>query len=470
MSPTKASRVILLSITLLVLLVSVWIASCTTAAPTPAIVAGTPTFVEAPRIVERVVTATPETPPAVCARGDLAAASEVVIGALAPLSSPGAIRTGLAMQTAFNLAVDDLNNGGGIGGRPVRLVTYDTANSAELGARYAEQLIEQDCAALLVGVHHAQVAQAVKAVVERLGVPIIFSAVYGDDLTADLAPAVFRLNPNYTMLAQMPGQWLTAVGDYNHDGTRFVVQVTDHTNDTAGYAVRTSEWLTKSGFSVRTLQVDLPTNDFSPVIARIVALEKAPDAILLLLPGDTAFSAQQQLLAAGVGPDHATLIVSNMLAVTEPTFWQLVPDGVYTVVPHFGAWPSTVTPLGAEFARRHQAFFDHWPEGESFAAYDAVRLAGDAIQRANSLAPSALITALEQSDVTLASGHYRFPYGAGHPPDGVEEPLNWWHQWLDVQLLYLQFDKPNQPPAEAPVIWPPLYQTVEGPVLSRPAH
>ncbi|HMN28266.1 MAG TPA: hypothetical protein PKE45_08935, partial [Caldilineaceae bacterium] len=95
-------------------------------------------------------------------------------------------------------------------------------------------------------------------------------------------------------------------------------------------------------------------------------------------------------------------------------------------------------------------------------------LAGDAIQRAASLDGSAIITALEQSDVELASGRYHFAYSAMHPPDGESEPAYWWHQWLDAPLLYLQYAEPNQPASAAPVIWPPLYRTVDAPVLSQP--
>ena len=463
---------------LLIVVAAVWVASCGRATPTP-----TPTTVstepatpaplqaiEVTRVVERVVTATPAPAPPACVRGNLADAREVVIGALVPLSRPGAILTGFAMQAALSIAVDDLNMAGGIAGKPVRLVTYDTANSPELGALYAERLITLDCAAVLVGVHHLQVGMAVKEVAHRLQTPLIISAVMADELTADRYPEVFRISPTWTMLAQAPAQWLAEVGDYNGDDDRFVVMVTDNASDSLTHAERVSGWLGAAGFVVESLTVDLPANDFSPVIARIVAMEHVPDAIFLGIPGDTVFRLQQQMLAAGVGPQQRTLLITNSSALHDAAFWAQAPDGVFTVMSRIGPWPSTTSALGLQFAEKYRGYFDRWPDMHSFAAYDAVRLAADSIERAGSLAPDAIIAALEESDVVLAAGRYRFPYGSTNPPDDPALPAHVWHQWLDAPMLYLQYTEPGQSAMAAPVIWPPSLRTVDAPVLSRPAE
>jgi branched-chain amino acid transport system substrate-binding protein len=419
------------------------------------------------RVVERLVTATPVPVTSTCLRGNLADASEVVIGALAPLSRPGSLLTGFAMQTAFSIAADDLNTAGGVGGKPVRLITYDTANSVEQATRFAERLIVLDCAAVLVGGYHAQVAQAIKAVAVKYGIPVIFSGAAIDELTADAVPVVFRISPATGMMAGMAAQWLADVGDYNGDGERHAVLVVENNIDSSSYIERVRENLADAGFIVETLTVDLPAIDFSPVIARIVALDLVPDAVLIGVTGNAAYSLQEQILAAGIGPQQRTLLVNNSSALNDTLFWQRVPDGLYTVVSRLGPWPSTVPARGAQFAEKFRAYFDRWPDLYTFASYDAVLLAGDAILRAGSLDPAAIVTALEQTDIELAAGHYRFAYGAHHPPDGKAEPAYWWHQWLDVPLLYLQYDKVNQPASAAPVIWPPIYRTTDSSVLSQ---
>jgi branched-chain amino acid transport system substrate-binding protein len=211
----------------------------------------------------------------------------------------------------------------------------------------------------------------------------------------------------------------------------------DEAGDGNGLAEASRQWLVENAFDVDVIAADLPTTDFSSVIARIVALEQAPDAVIINITGNAALDLQQQMFAAGIRPQQNTLVISGMNAINELEFWARVPDGLYTVVPRVGPWPSTVTPLGAQFAERYRTYFDRWPDIAAFAAYDAVHLAADAIRRANTLAPADLIVALEASDIELASGRYTFPYGSHNPPDGEEVSAHLWHQWLNVPLLYL---------------------------------
>jgi branched-chain amino acid transport system substrate-binding protein len=417
--------------------------------------------------VERLITATPTLQTTNCIRGALANTGEIVIGAILPLSRPGALLSGFAMQTALSLAVEDVNAAGGVADKNLRLVTYDSANSAERAAMFAERLLTLDCAAVLIGVYHSQVALAVKDVAHRAGVPVIFASATDDELTSDQHPEVFRIGPTFTMLAQMPAHWLAEVGDYNEDGSYSAVIVMDEAGEANGLTEASRRWLEENAFRVDVISVDLPTTDFSSVLARIVALEPAPDAVFIHIASDAALDLQQQMVAAGIRPQQNTLVIGSMVAINDQAFWARIPDGVYTVVPRIGPWQSTITPLGAHFAARYRTYFDRWPEIAAFAAYDAVLLTADAIRRANTLAPADLIIALEASDIELASGRYTFAYGSHNPPDGKETPTHLWHQWLDVPLLYLQYSEPGQAASQAPVVWPSRYRTADTPVLHQ---
>ena len=82
-----------------------------------------------------------------------------------------------------------------------------------------------------------------------------------------------------------------------------------------------------------------------------------------------------------------------------------------------------------------------------------------------SVAPDALIAALESSDVTLAGGHYAFPYGSQHPPEENGAPAAAWHQRADPQLFALQYTAPHQPAADMAVLWPRENQSAGVPVI-----
>ena len=401
-----------------------------------------------------------------CVRGKVSEATEVVIGVIYPLSEPTMMTIGFGMQAATNLALADINAKGGIDGKPVRLIVYDSGISPEQGALFAERLATIDCAAAIVGVFHSDVALAVKAVAKRYHIPVVFADPYADEVTSDHTPEVFRIAPTRTMLIQMMGQWLAKVGDYNQDGELLTVMVVENSRYGAMRGELVQQWLPAYGIEPVVFTIDLPTTDFSPLIARIVALDQLPDAVFLYLHSGDNLLLQQQLLTAGIGPKHSTLLVASANALDDTTFWQQVPDGEFTVVTQIGPWYSTVSPMGRRFAEVYQQYFQRWPEATAFEAYDALWLMVDAIQRAGTLVADDIIGALEKTDLELASGYYYFPYGSTNPPDGQEVPDYMWHQWPDPQLLYLQYTTAGQSARTAPVIWPPIYQTVEGPLAS----
>ncbi len=375
-----------------------WLAACQrTASPTTTLPTAPPLIIEVTRVITTTMVITPEPPSSICPPNNLATIDEVILGALLPFSTPGAMLKGFAMQTAFTIAIEDINAKGGIQGKRVRLITYDDSGIPERAVKLAERLLNEDCVAMLVGVYHSEVARAVKEVVHQYGIPIIFSEPHVDDLTADQYPEVFRIGPTSTMYTQMPGKWLAKVGDYNEDETKLAVIVGGNSPHGEELAKATQRWLPDYGFVGESVLVDLPTTNFSSVIARIVALDKLPDAIFIQLAGETAFGLQQQILAAGLGPQKGTLIVSNATILDDQLYWQQVPDGVYTVATQIGPWPSTTTALGRQFVIAYQQYFDRWPERYAFGAYDAVRLAADAIDRAGTLDPVAIIAALETS-------------------------------------------------------------------------
>lgn len=428
------------------------------AAPAPT---QTPVIVEVTRVV--AVTATPTRPSEGSCPEDVAEQlDEIPIGALLPLSNPGAMRHGFAMQAALNIAVDDVNAAGGVLGKPVRLITYDTAGIPSRAADLAEQLIVQDCVHGIVGLYHSNVAAAVSEIAHVYGVPLIIAEASADELTATLYPEVFRVAPAFTQLATANVRWLTSTIGVNGVTDHSVVQVVENGAYGQVLMAQNEAAMTAAGIDVKSVLVDLPMRDFSPIIARIVDMEQLPGTVFIYLRNGAGLEFQQQLAAAGIGPQNGTLIVNTEEALDVAAFWAAVPGGSHTIVRRNGPWPSTVSPIGHAFAEQYKRYFETWPERYAFAAYDAFRLMADALNRAETLDADAVIAALEATDLVLASGRYTFPVNSNSPPD-IETGKDWmWHQWPNVQTLFLQYTEPLQPAEEMRVIWPPIYATGSG--------
>ena len=356
--------------------------------PTPAPVL-VPVTVEVTRILPFTQTVIlPMTPaPAVpCAPTQREQASEIVVGAVVPFSLPGAFVAGFAMQTALNIAVAEINSTGGIDGIPLRLVTYDSAISPELGLTAVDRLVTQDCAVAILGLYHSEVASAVVERAHSYDVPVLIAEARADELTATGYPEVFRLAPAESTLAAMPANWLAQVGDFNGDGQMSAVLVADGAAQTAFQLEPVQRAFAGMGIESQVLTVDLPTDDFSPVIARVVMLDHLPDALFIFVPGEPAFSLQRQILAAGIGPTKGTLLVNNQAALDSARFWQYMPDGAGTVVMRNGPWYSTVTEQGRAFVGAYNQYMARWPEPYAFASYDSIYLLADALRRGTTLA------------------------------------------------------------------------------------
>jgi len=388
----------------------------------------------------------------------------LAVGLLAPLSQEQTWPRAIALQAGASIALEELNSAGGLLGRPLRLISFDTQGDPELAALLAEQLIVAECVFGVIGGIGGDAAP-IAAVTERYGVPFLVAETPDDSLTASRPAALFRIGPTTTQIEEMTPHWLAEVGDYNGDGSVMAVLVAE--NSAAGdMAVeQAARQMPAHGILLETLRVDLPMEDFSPVIARVVAMEQAPDAILLSVAGDPGLLLLQQLLDAGVGPAKGTLLVAGRAALDSARFWQLAPAGELTVVQRRGPWHTSLTEIGRTFVDKYRLLASQWPEWPAFAGYDSLYLLAAAAVQAGSTHPDALLNALEATDVTLAGGRYTFPFGHSNPPDGAAEPDFWWHQWLDPQLLLLQYGAPQQDASTLDVIWPPAYRTADGTVL-----
>jgi branched-chain amino acid transport system substrate-binding protein len=123
--------------------------------------------------------------------------TEVKIALLMPLSGPWA-RQGILEQMGARLAVDDVNNAGGIksiGGAKLKLIEYDTQDSAEKAKDAAQRMVAQEPD--LVGGFGCWLSTftlAATEVTERAGLPWL-TLSYSDLITGRGFQHVFQSSP-----------------------------------------------------------------------------------------------------------------------------------------------------------------------------------------------------------------------------------------------------------------------------------
>ncbi len=120
--------------------------------------------------------------------------ASVPVGVLVPLTRPGWVEAGRHLLAGLELAAREVNDAGGIAGRPVELVVRDTAADPQRAAAAVDELAGLGVVAL-AGEYHSVVARAVAARADDLGLPYLCSSAVLDALTDRPVDGVARLAP-----------------------------------------------------------------------------------------------------------------------------------------------------------------------------------------------------------------------------------------------------------------------------------
>ena len=73
----------------------------------------------------------------------------ILIGGVGPLSAPGSFQAGTEMRNATEMAVDEINDAGGVLGKQVELIFGDTEGLPERGTAVVERLITQNALGII---------------------------------------------------------------------------------------------------------------------------------------------------------------------------------------------------------------------------------------------------------------------------------------------------------------------------------
>jgi branched-chain amino acid transport system substrate-binding protein len=122
------------------------------------------------------------------------AAEPLKIGALFSVTGPPSF-LGEPERNTAQMVVDEINKSGGIKGRKLELVIYDTAGDATKAVQLANKLIKDDNVVAIIGPSTTGETMAVIPVVEKEKVPLI-SCAAGSKITDPVKPYVFKTAQN----------------------------------------------------------------------------------------------------------------------------------------------------------------------------------------------------------------------------------------------------------------------------------
>ncbi len=125
------------------------------------------------------------------------AAPPIKIGALFAVTGPASF-LGEPERNAAEMVVEEINKSGGIKGRQVKLVVYDTQGDATRAVQAATRLIRQDKVSAIIGPSTTGCTMPVIPIVEKARIPLI-SCSAGIKITEPVKSWVFKTAQNDTL-------------------------------------------------------------------------------------------------------------------------------------------------------------------------------------------------------------------------------------------------------------------------------
>ncbi|WP_063734978.1 ABC transporter substrate-binding protein [Streptomyces sp. RTd22] len=293
--------------------------------------------------------------------------SSVQIGALVPLTRPGWIEAGHHLLTGLELAVSDVNDAGGIGGRPLELLVRDTAADPRKAAAAVDELAGLGVAAL-AGEYHSVVARAAATRADALGLPYLCSSSVLDALTDQPTDWVARLSPPQSRGWRIYADFLLGAGH-----RRVAVAAQPSVYWAAGTRIL-RDCLAPRGGTV----IELDMSALTPAaVCDALAAHRATALLLLVghpepaVPIVTAVRRDQRL---------AEVLIGAPAGQPEFAEWTALLGDDGAAVPFLRYLPERLTPLGARVETALRERLAGAPSFVAYEGYDTVAVLADVLR------------------------------------------------------------------------------------------
>ena len=287
-------------------------------------------------------------------KAERADGSAIRIGALVPLARPGWVGAGRHLLAGLELAVGEVNDAGGIGGRPLKLVIRDTAADPKRATVAVAALARLGVAAL-AGEYHSVVARAAAAKADALGLPFLCSSAVLDTLTGEPTEWVARLAPAQSHGWQIYADFLLGAGH------RRIAVATEPSAYWASGARILRDYLSPRGGTV----TELDARALAPAAVCDELVSHRATALLLLV----GFPEPAVSIVKSVRRDQRLAEIMIGAPAGQPEFgeWSTLLGDDGAAIPFLRYLPERLSPLGV---RVGTALRDRLAEAPSFVAFE----------------------------------------------------------------------------------------------------
>jgi branched-chain amino acid transport system substrate-binding protein len=381
------------------------LAACAQTAPAP-----TPTTAAKPAApAATAAPAAPTTAAAATAAPAVAAPKEIKIGVLLPLSG-GSASTGLDLKYANELAAEIVNGKydlnmplakteglPNLGGAKVTLVYADHQGTPEKGQSEAERLVTQEKVIALFGCYQSNVTQTASQAAERLGIPFLNAESSSPGLTDRGLKFFFRTGPTDATFGKNLFDMLDDIQKQKNIKLKTIGIVNENTLYGTDANKLTKQYAQERGYQV-VADIAYPANT-SEVTSEVQRVKAAnPDVLFQVSYTSDAILFMKTYKQLDVNPQG---ILAYGAGFVDPEFRKVLGKDSEDVITR-AAWSPDLAqkkPLAKTIADMFKSKYNQGMTENSARDFTGMITLLDAINRAKSTDPQAIVAALKATDI-----------------------------------------------------------------------
>lgn len=318
---------------------------------------------------------------------------DIVIGLQTPVSGPFAA-DGASASAGASLAIESINNDGGVLDRKLSLKIVDDQGQAAQGPIVAQKLIS-DGAVAVVGGSYSGPSLSSAGTYQRAGIPMVTAYAVHPDITkvGDLS---FRIWP----VADVEGAALVEYAQGQLKSSKVGILNLDNDFGTSLMDGFSSAFTDGGGKVVAQRSEQVGTTDFSSSLTTIKAAN--PDSLFVAAYYTEAAQIVKQ--ARSIGLD----VPIFGAGFDSPLFLTLAGDAANDVTFISDFTTDSKDPKVVTFVKDYKAKTGKEPDSNAASSYDSVLALAAAIKAANSTKGAVIAEALHKTEFTGVTGKVGF--------------------------------------------------------------
>jgi branched-chain amino acid transport system substrate-binding protein len=317
----------------------------------------------------------------------VAESDTIVIGAITDLTGNGSV-LGTACNNGWDLAVKHLNANGGVNGKQLKLVSYDTKSNPQEALACYERLVTVDGASIVVGPPFSNIGLALADTVDQMQVP--FFGQFGDprcmlgENLDSLHPYMFLSQPSAIDTGIISGAYPFEKFGY----TKVAMLIAQDHSYCSTQANAFMKYAQEKGITITTVQY-CTTADTDLTVQLTAIGSSGAEYLFNACNTNLLAIATQQMYQMGIN-----LLQCGSLDFSNPFNTLVDPpeaaDNIYFPV-NLDMGADALKDITAEYTAAYGAA----PTPKYWIAYDTVLIAAAAMEKAASNEPAAIRDALE---------------------------------------------------------------------------